>query len=351
MSSKILLKFLGGCLALFIVMGIAVNKAEAGAVVASGSTETPASQIIVPVIQEGFSCKTEGSVSRNTLVQLTNTSESEVTVHIQFLDEAGCTEVNFFDTFTGEDTHVYDLGNCAVNGGAPGSCPIDTDRNGVMVFTPVVSGQDNADAKAFNHLHAVVDITTEGPADCWDGDDDPIDYTFRFNAAGRLAVDLTTGNLLEDDTVLDGAATGLQTILPSELMYHYNSNFADANDGAVYADLIVVAISDDYTIPNEYKAVNGITANFSINNIVDDFENSISCGDRQFECLEVVGINTAITRIDDAHDTPDIICDETDHPTGYDRLVARPDATAAATVAVLGVYTSDFGGAAHVFAE
>jgi hypothetical protein len=80
MSSKILLKFLGGCLALFIVMGIATDKTEAQ-VVASGQTETPATQIIVPVLQDGHDCVGEvaGGISRNTTVQVTNTSTDDVT--------------------------------------------------------------------------------------------------------------------------------------------------------------------------------------------------------------------------------------------------------------------------------
>jgi hypothetical protein len=232
-----------------------------------------------------------------------------------------------------------------------GACPIDTDRDGLLILTPVVSGQDNADAIAFNNIHGVVNMTTDAPSDCWDDNGQSVSFAYRYNAVGRLAVNLASGAPLADGTVLDGAATGLETILPSELMYHYNSEFAEGT-GAVYADLILVAISDDYTIPNEYKAVDGTSANFSVNNIVDDDELSISCGDRSFSCIEVVGINNAITRLEDAHDaSPDIICDETSHPTGYDRLVARPDALADATFAILGVATSDFGGASHVFVE
>jgi hypothetical protein len=335
-------------------MGIATDKTEAQ-VVASGQTETPATQIIVPVLQDGHDCVGEvaGGISRNTTVQVTNTSTDDVTLHVQFLSAPDCTEANFFDTFTGEDTHVYDLGDCQVNDFG-GACPIDTDRDGLLILTPVVSGQDNADAIAFNNIHGVVNMTTDAPSDCWDDNGQSVSFAYRYNAVGRRAIDLTSGASIatvEPPVTLDGVVSGLETILPSELMYHYNSEFAEGT-GAVYADLILVAISDDYTIPNEYKAVDGTSANFSVNNIVDDDELSISCGDRSFSCIEVVGINNAITRLEDAHDaSPDIICDETSHPTGYDRLVARPDALADATFAILGVATSDFGGASHVFVE
>jgi hypothetical protein len=353
MSSKILLKFLGGCLALFIVMGIAANKAEAQVVSASGQTETTATQLIIPVLQEGAACRNSGgSISRNTEVQVTNTSTEDVTIHVQFLTAPGCTEANFFDTFTGEDTHVYDLGDCEVNDFG-GSCPLAAalDKDGILILTPVVSGQDNADAIAFNNLHGVVETTTDAASDCWDDNGGDVSYAYRYNAVGRRAVNLASGASLVDGQVLDGVVHGLEVILPSELMYHYNSEFAEG-EGPVYADLIVVAISDDYTIPSEYKAVGGSTAEFSLNNIVNDNELSISCGDRRFSCIEVVGINSLITTIDDAHDsTPNVICDKTAHSTGYDRLVARPDSLADATFAILGVATSDFGGASHTFAE
>jgi hypothetical protein len=351
MSSKILLKFLGGCLALFIVMGIATKNTEAQ-VVASGQTETTASQIIVPVLQDGHGCLGEnpGGISRNTTVQVTNTSTDAVTLHIQFLDADDCTEANFFDTFTGEDTHVYDLGDCWVNDFG-GLCPMETDKDGIFILTPVVSGQDNADAIAFNHIAGVVNTTTDAPENCWGDGSGEVDFAYRYNAVGRNAVNLATGALLADGTVLDGASSGLEIILPTELMYHYNSEFAEGA-GAVYADLIIVAINDDYSIPSQYSAVGGTTATFRLSDIVDDDELRISCGDRRFECLEVVGINNAITTLDDAHDPfPDIICDETSHTTGYDRLVARPDAAAHATFAILGLATSDFGGASHTFVE
>ena len=145
MSSKILLKFLGGCLALFIVVGIAANKAEASA---SGQIEKTATQLIIPVLQEGAVCNNleAGSIVRNTEVQVTNTSTDAVTLQVQFLaDDGCCSEVNFFNTFTGEDTHVYELGDCQVND-LGGACPITTDVDGILIITPVVSGQDNADA-------------------------------------------------------------------------------------------------------------------------------------------------------------------------------------------------------------
>jgi hypothetical protein len=267
------------------------------------------------------------------------------------LEAGDCSEVDFFDTFTGEDTHVYDLGFCEVND-LGGNCPINTDRDGIFIITAVVSGQNNANAIAFNHLHATVNTSTWADEGCWDEDSNEVDFAYRYNAVGRLAVDLASGAALADGTVLDGAATGLQTILPSELMYHYNSDFAASEEGAVYADLIIVAIADDYSVPNQYSAVNGTSATFRLSNIVDADEIGISCGDRSFTCLERVGINNKITTLDDAHSgSPNVICDETFHETGYDRLLARPDSLASATFAILGVAVSDFGGASHIFVE
>ena len=86
MSSKILLKFLGGCLALFIVVGINAYKADAQVV--SGVTEEPSGQIVFPFDEREFclvECAPfENDFSRHTHFQLTNTSRTTpVAVHIQ----------------------------------------------------------------------------------------------------------------------------------------------------------------------------------------------------------------------------------------------------------------------------
>ena len=355
MSSKILLKFLGGCLALLIVMGISTFNTTAQ-VVSTGVTEEPAGQIVAPFLEED---EDSPGLQRHTHIQLTNTSSDPVTVHVQILnDSASCSELDFFDTFTGQDTHLYSLDEfLTTNGGAfPGFTPDPNDvpgdgYNGIVVITPVIGGADPTPI-AFNHLHAVVNIFNFGE---WpDGEEvDSIDTTYRFNAMGRNAVDLATGNKSADGTELDGVAAGFERIVPAEILFHYNSDFGFGLP--VFSDLIFVAISDDYFggVGN-YKATSGTSAEFSVENVVDAEEFSLSCGDVDFSCLEIHGINSEIVDTNSVHSgvsSDGLICDITSYPEGFDRLFARQDEAADVTFGVIGLTTSNVGGAAHMFVK
>jgi len=57
---------------------------------------------------------------RESFIQLTNTDFENVIVHVQIFDVSNnCNENNFFDTYTGNDTHVYDLRNILTNDNNP----------------------------------------------------------------------------------------------------------------------------------------------------------------------------------------------------------------------------------------
>jgi len=59
--------------------------------------------------------------SRDTFLQLSNISSSSVTVHFQIFvvnaDQADCLPCDFFDVYTPEDTHVYEVANIIANDG------------------------------------------------------------------------------------------------------------------------------------------------------------------------------------------------------------------------------------------
>ena len=342
MSSKILLSFLGGCLALLLVMGITNNKADAQVV--SGVTEEPSGQIIVPFDERAFD-----GVFRDTHFQLTNTSrEAGVTLHIQLLysGDDNCTELDFFDTFTPEDTHVYDLdGDLTRNdgGGYPGFDGTNRSEYGIVVVTPVV-GADSPVPIAFNNLHAVVTMQTAS-------EQTGRATVYRFNAYGRDAVNLATGAKSAEGTLLDGVAAGFQRVIPNDMIYHYTE--APFNGFPVWADLMFFAIKDDYFGGDNYKAVGGTTSLFSIEHVVDNAENSLSCGDVQFSCLEIYGINTnIISQLDALGATEDpIICDITNYDEGFDQLAARAGEDADAIFGVIGLASSNAAGATHMFVE
>ena len=277
--------------------------------------------------------------------------------------DENCSELDFFDTLTAEDTHLYHLDSLDRNDGvtAPVFDGESRSQHGIVVITPVVGAADAAPI-AFNNLHATVTWDTRVlDDDVTDGGDfirDGVNY--RFNAFGRDAINFATGAKAPDGTSLDGIAAGFERIIPNYMMYHYTSTpFFEAED--VFADLIFLAISDDYfgNTGENYKAVGGATSKMSIEHVVDNVENTISCGDVTVSCMEIYGINTEIKSTIGGFGFSDnfppatdkIISDITDYDEGFDVLVARPGAPADAIFGVIGLISSDAGGAAHMFVQ
>jgi len=127
------------------------------------------------------------------------------------------------------------------------------------------------------------------------------------------------------------------------MMYHY----ATAPFEPLFSDLILVALSDNYTGGAAgYKAGFG-SAEYEKLRICNDVETCISCDTQLIHCLDVVGINDSVPNIDGEP----IICDEAGNPdTGLDQLVLN-SADANVVFGVLGLMTSDLGGASHVFVK
>ena len=77
---------------------------------------------------------------RDSFVQVTNVDGSPVTIHVQVFDvNNNCNENNFFDVYTGNDTHVYNMSDILRNDGNPSGVLLPADAYGMVVFT-VVTG-------------------------------------------------------------------------------------------------------------------------------------------------------------------------------------------------------------------
>ncbi len=75
---------------------------------------------------------------RSSLIQVTNLDDNNATcrIHVQiFQHDRGCSELNFFDTLTPNDTVVYDLDNLVKNNGNPVPVNLQEDSYGYVVVT------------------------------------------------------------------------------------------------------------------------------------------------------------------------------------------------------------------------
>ncbi len=73
-------------------------------------------------------------------MQITNTDAFGNRLHVQIFDVANnCNENNFFDDFTGNDTHVYNMRDIQTNDGNPSGVVLPENAYGIVVIS-IVSG-------------------------------------------------------------------------------------------------------------------------------------------------------------------------------------------------------------------
>ncbi len=82
--------------------------------------------------------------NRESYVQVTNTSDSALTTHVQvFAVNDNCRENDFFDTYTGNDTHVYNMRDILTNDGNPSGVVLNGGEYGMVVVTATLNGLIN----------------------------------------------------------------------------------------------------------------------------------------------------------------------------------------------------------------
>jgi len=76
---------------------------------------------------------------RESFVQVTNTGSIPATLHIQVFNvDQDCNENNFYDEYTGNDTHNYNLRNILRNDGNPSGVVLPENAYGIVVITSVL---------------------------------------------------------------------------------------------------------------------------------------------------------------------------------------------------------------------
>lgn len=75
---------------------------------------------------------------RETFVQVTNTGSSDSTLHVQIFNvDDNCNENNFFDNYTPNDTHVYNIRDILTNDGNPSGVELPDGAYGLVVILPL----------------------------------------------------------------------------------------------------------------------------------------------------------------------------------------------------------------------
>ena len=186
---------------------------------------------------------------RSSFLQITNTSPSTLSIHVQiFQHDRNCDELNFDDTLTTNDTVIYDMDNLIKNNGNELPINLDTDSYGYVVIN--IIGPSPPDHQRLIGNFRIVDNSG---------------YEYRTNMAGLFNLPLVVSN--------------------------YLANFNTA-DGAIFSDVIGYAYQFAANLPEDTVANFDPGFDFDIF-VFDLLEEPISCDTRNFACGKIMnyGVN------------------------------------------------------------
>lgn len=130
---------------------------------------------------------------RESFVQVTNTSGAPVTTHVQiFTANGNCRENDFFDTYTGNDSHVYNMSDIQTNIGTPSGVVLNDGDYGMVVVTATAGG--------------VIDETFLNLIGNFRIDDDA-GYEYRTNSAAFSATAFNPASIVTANFSTEGGIT------------------------------------------------------------------------------------------------------------------------------------------------
>jgi len=186
---------------------------------------------------------------RESFVQVTNVSGSPVTIHVQIFDvNNNCNENNFFDVYTGADTHVYNMSDILRNDGNPSGVLLPADAYGMVVFTVVTgiggSTDENSvlignfrilDIAGYEYRTNMLGIRSLDP---------PIispDFYFNYNIKGNVTLSDVVGISLNQNT-----SGGEVDASPQNTWAEFDIDIFNTNEVPFSCrDIIFACIDDD----------------------------------------------------------------------------------------------------------
>ncbi len=233
-----------------------------------------------------------------------------LSIHVQILDES-CAEIkDFCDSFTPQDTHVYDFGDLVTNTGQDITESVLQGKEGIVVITPVVAcGADNR-AINFDPSGKGALLATERIQDATNDIEYGVNLYEREVAFGEGTCS-TVNNGSAD--ILDGTNCFFETGISPNLVLMQNFS-QDPATVAVRSDVVLLSIQDDYSAvaTQGYTPLPAFATYFP--DIYDADENVESCP--QFTvCFARLGVDDSIPESDVALPTPTPTPTPTPSPT------------------------------------
>jgi len=180
---------------------------------------------------------------RESFVQVTNMDSGNVTLHVQIFDVSNnCNENNFFDVYTPNDTHVYEMRNILTNDSNPSGVILPDGAYGFVSILP---------PDTFTPIFGNMRILDENG------------YEYRTNAVGVFS---TIGTNI------------------TEVEFYYSFNF-NLEEGVTFSDVVGITVSGVF---NEDEITVNVTEDFNSFDIdiIDNNETLFSCRDIVFGCTD-----------------------------------------------------------------
>ena len=202
---------------------------------------------------------------RESYLQLTNIAPENNTLHIQIYNVGNlCNENNFFDVYTPNDTHIYNLRDIITNDGNPSGVDLPEDAYGIVF------------------------ISTPSPGFIMIGNQDPAPLIGNIrmldNSGYEYRTNLATSSLIRTPIFLNQERV---------LSFNYNSEagiilsdvFGIATSQVILGDDDDDMIGDDFEVEATLDNVIDTFAAFDID-IINNNEVVFSCRDIVFSCVD-----------------------------------------------------------------
>lgn len=192
---------------------------------------------------------------RESFIQITNIESSNITVHVQIFDVANlCNENNFFDSYTPNDTHVYNMRDILSNDGNPSGVDLPDNAYGIVFVSFVFPPNMESDffiAPIIGNFRIV----------------DNSGYEYRTNAQSNRV----------------GRPARIPRNLPAPVA-SFNFN---VENGIGLSDVVGIPINFAGFLDSEPDVSNPVSTFIAVDvDIINNTENLFSCRDVVFACID-----------------------------------------------------------------
>jgi len=192
--------------------------------------------------------------------------------HIQIFDVSNnCNENDFFDNYTLNDTHVYNMRDIQTNDGAPSGVVLPDNSYGIVAITSfcLFEGRPSSCGGGFGSVRIIdesgFEYRTNGvlQANRGDGDFEDINegmfHTFNFSSMGGVTLSDVYGVTLLVDSVEDFYPIELIALPPQEVFSPFDVDIYNNNEVPFSCrDVVFSCVDESHPLLEELLEVSGI---------------------------------------------------------------------------------------------